>query len=61
MINREKRTKTMSEVKPVENMRKNPKFSRESSMQKELLPSHKLQDHAYKQQNPSRLKEDNPS
>ena len=49
MINREKRNKTMSEVKPVENMRKNPRsFLETSSMQKEVLPSHKLQDHAYK-------------
>ena len=46
---RGKRTKTMSEVKPVKNIRKNPKsFLETSSMQKEILPSHKLQDHAYK-------------
>ena len=30
-------------------------------MQKEVLLSHKLQDHAYEQQNLSRLKEDNSS
>ena len=30
-------------------------------MQKEVLPSHKLQDHAHEQQNPFRSKEDNPS
>ena len=29
-------------------------------MQKKVLPSHKLQDHAYEQQQPFRLKEDNP-
>ena len=28
-------------------------------MQKKFVPSHKLQDHAYQQQNPFRLKEDN--
>ena len=37
---RGKRTKTLSEVKPIENIRKNP-------VQKEVLPSHKLHDHAY--------------
>ena len=30
-------------------------------MQKEVLPSHKLQDHAYEYQNPFGLKEDNLS
>ena len=30
-------------------------------MQKEVLPSHKLQDHAYEYENPFGLKEDNPS
>ena len=30
-------------------------------MQKEVLSSQKQQDHAYEQQNPFRLKEDNPS
>ena len=30
-------------------------------MQKEVLPSHKLQDHAYEQQNLFGLKKDNPS
>ena len=30
-------------------------------MQKKFVPSHKLQDHAYEQQNPFRLKEDNLS
>ena len=30
-------------------------------MQQEAPPSHKLQSHAYEQQNPFRLKEDSPS
>ena len=48
MINRGKRSKALSEVKPVENVRKNPQIILEISfMQKEVLPSHKLQDHAY--------------
>ena len=32
-----------------------------SSLQKEVPPSHKLQDHADELQNPFKLKEDNPS
>ena len=38
----------MSEVKPVENISKNlQSFLERSSVEKEVLPSHKLQDHAY--------------
>ena len=38
----------MSEVKPVENISKNPQsFLEIRPVQKEVLPSHKLQDHAY--------------
>ena len=48
MIDREKRSKTLSEVNPVENIRKNLKsFLEISPMQKDVLLSHKLQDHAY--------------
>ena len=47
VINRE-RSKTLSEVKPVENISKNPQsFLEISPVQKEVLRSHKLQDHAY--------------
>ena len=46
MINREKRSKTLSEVKPVENISKNlQSFLEISPIQKEVLLSHKLQDH----------------
>ena len=38
----------MHEVKPVENISKGwQSFLEISPMQKEVLPSHKLQDHAY--------------
>ena len=48
VINRGKRIKTLSEVKPVENISsKNlQSFIKISSMQNKVLPSHKLQDHA---------------
>ena len=43
VIDRGKRTKTLSEVKPVENISKNPQsFLEISPVQKEILPSHKL-------------------
>ena len=49
VINRGKRSKTISEAKPVENISKNPQSVPEiSPMQKEVLLSHKPQDHAYK-------------
>ena len=47
VIDREKRSKTLSEVKPVENISKNlQSFLEISPVQKEVLPSHKLRDHA---------------
>ena len=63
MIDRGRRSKTLSEVKLVENIGKNPQ-SFLSPIQNEILPSHpshKLQDHAYELQNLFVLKEDNPS
>ena len=48
VIDRGKRSKTLSEVKQVENIRKNlQSFLEISPVQKEDLPSHKLRDHAY--------------
>ena len=45
---RGKRSKTLSEVQPVENISKNlQSFLEISLVQKEVLLSHKLQDHAY--------------
>ena len=43
-----KRSKTLSEVKPVQNISKNlQSFLEISLVQKILLPSHKLGDHVY--------------
>ena len=43
VIDREKRSKTLSEVKPVENISKNLQIFLEiSPVQKEVLPSYKL-------------------
>ena len=48
VIERGKRSKTLSEVKPVENVSKNLKSFLEISLkQKEVVPLHKLQDYAY--------------
>ena len=48
MIDRGKASKTLSEVKPVKNISKNLyNFLEVSPVQKEVIPSHKLQDHAY--------------
>ena len=48
MIDRGKRSKTLREVKPAENVSKNPQSFLEITLnQKEVLPSHKLRDHAY--------------
>ena len=48
VINRGKTSKILSEVKPVENISKNLlSFLEITPMQKEVLPSHKLQNHAY--------------
>ena len=47
VIDRGKRSKTLNEVKPVAKICKNPhSFLEISPVQKEVLPSHKLQDHA---------------
>ena len=48
MINRGKRSKTVREIKPIKNISKNlQSFVEISPMLKKVLPSHKLQDHAY--------------
>ena len=47
VIDRGKRSKTLSEVKLVKNISKSPQsFLEISPVQKEVLLSHKLQDHA---------------
>ena len=62
VIDRGKRSKTLSEVKPVENINKNLQSLLDiSPVQKEVLLSHKLQDNAYEYLNPFELKEDNLS
>ena len=62
MISRGKRSKTLSEVKPVENINKNLQcFLEISPVQKEVVLSHKLRDHVYEYQNPFELKEGNLS
>ena len=48
VIDRGKRSKTLSKVKLVKNVSKNlQSFLELSPVQKEVLLSHKLQDHAY--------------
>ena len=47
MIDRGKRSKTLSEVKAVESISKNLQSFLESLMQKEVLPLPKLRDHGY--------------
>ena len=48
VIDRGKRSKTLSEVKQVKNISKNLRsFLEISPVQKEDLPSHRLRDHAY--------------
>ena len=48
VINGLKTSKTMSETKPVKDTNKNPQgFLEVSLVQKEVLPSHKLQNHVY--------------
>ena len=48
VIDRRKRSKTLSEIKPADNISKNPQsFLEISPVQKEVPLSHKLQDHAY--------------
>ena len=58
----EKINKTLSETKPVKNISKNlQSFLEIGPVQKEVLLSHKPQDHAYEYYNPFGLKEDNLS
>ena len=48
VIDRGKRNKTLSEVNPAENISKNlQSFLEICPMEKEVLPSNKLQDHAH--------------
>ena len=48
VINKGKRSKTLSKVKPVKNINKSPQsFLEISTIQKEVLLSHKLQGHIY--------------
>ena len=48
MLKEGKRSNTLSEVKPVENISNSPQsFLEISPMQKEVLLPHRLQDHAY--------------
>ena len=62
MIDRRKRSKALNEVKPVENISRSPQIFLEiCPMEKEALPSNKLQDLGYEEQNPFRLNKDNPS
>ena len=45
-IDKGKRSKTLNEVKPAENIIKNPQsFLQVNLIQKEIFPSHKLQHH----------------
>ena len=61
MIDRGKRRKTLSEVKPIKNISKNPQsFLEISHVQKEVLLSHKLQNYVYEQWNLLGLKENKP-
>ena len=47
-INRGKRSNTLSEVEPLENISKNlQSFLEISPVQKEVIPSHQLRGHAY--------------
>ena len=49
VIDTGKKSKTLNEVNPVESINKNPEtFLEISPVQKEVPPSHKLQDNAYK-------------
>ena len=48
VINKGKRSKTLSKVKPVKSINKSPQsFLEISTIQKEVLLSHKLQGHIY--------------
>ena len=48
VIDREKRSKTLSEVKPVKTISKTPQnVSEKSPKRRDFIPLHKLQDHVY--------------
>ena len=47
MIDREKRSKTPNEVKPVKNIKNAQSFLNITPMQNNVPPSHKLQDQSY--------------
>ena len=48
VVNKGKRLKTLSEVNAVEHTNKNPQsFLEINSVQKKVLPPHRLQNHAY--------------
>ena len=57
MIDRGKRSKTLSEVKPVESCT----HMHGLAVYVKVLLSHKLRDHAYEYKNPFKIKEDNLS
>ena len=60
VIDRARRSKTLSEVNSVENISKNlQSFPEITPVQEEVLLLHKLGDHAYEYQNPFRLNADN--
>ena len=49
VINRQKRSKKLNYIKPVQNINNNMQsFLQMRPVQKQVLPSHNLQDHAYK-------------
>ena len=58
MIDRGKRSKSLNEVKPVENINKNPQnFLKISPVQMYVPPLHKLQDHTVTEETyPSQIK-----
>ena len=61
-INKGSRSEALNEVKPDRKINKNlQSFLKISSVQKEVLSSHKLKDYANGQENLFKLKEDKPS
>ena len=62
VTDKEKRSKRLNEVRPFENINKNPHSLLDiSPEQKKVSPSHKVQDHVQEEQNPFGSKEDNPT
>ena len=61
-INRGKRREAVNEVKVIENINENPRFSNDKPRAKWSISSNKLQDHIYewRNRNPFELTEDNP-